>query len=136
MAKIDPKDRPEAEASKPERNEQGHFAKGNQLAKGHGRTKGARNRLTLKLLERFEERNQDGISIEELMFDLAQGEQYDPDLRMKAAAKLADLVFPKTAQVELEIDNNDATSIGEIEDKIKQLTDQFTTPIIKEESDD
>jgi len=101
----------------------GLFLKGNQISKGHGRTKGARNRLTMKLLERFEERNQDGISIEELMFDIAQGEQYDPDLRMKAAAKLADLVFPKTQQVELDVDDSDSISLAEIDERIRQLTD-------------
>lgn len=114
-----------AEDKKPERSSGGRFLKGNQVAKGYGRPKGARNRLTMKLLERFEERNQDGISIEELMFDIAQGEQYDPDLRMKAAAKLADLVFPKTQQVELEVEEADNISIDELDDKIKQLMNQL-----------
>jgi hypothetical protein len=101
----------------------GVFLKGNKIGKGS--VKGSRSRLTMKLLERFEERNQDGVSIEELMFDIAQGTQYDADLRMKAAAKLADLVFPKTAQVELEVDDTATASVAEMDERIKQIIDQI-----------
>lgn len=104
----------------PDRNNKGQFVKGN--SSGKGRPKGSRNELTKKLLERFKARNQDGISIEELMFDIAQniGGQYDTELRFKAAAKLADIVFPKTAQVELEVEK-ESPSLEEIDGRIAEL---------------
>lgn len=42
------------------------------------------------------------------------------DLRFKAASKIADIVYPKAASVELEVDSSNM-SIEEIDDKLKQL---------------
>ena len=81
----------------------------------------ARNRLTLRLLERFEMRNLDGISVEELMFDIAQDEGESSEMRFKAAAKLADLVFPKTAQVELEVNDESGASLEDMDSRIQEL---------------
>jgi hypothetical protein len=102
--------------------DKGGFVKGHKGA-APGR-KGSRNRLTMKLLERFEMRNLDGISIEELMFDIAQGNSYDMELRFKAAAKLSDLIFPKTAQVELDIEDGSNVSLAEMDERIDQLLKQ------------
>jgi hypothetical protein len=101
-----------------DRDEKGLFLKGNSLAKLGGST---RAQLTNKLLERFAIRNQDGISIEELLFDIAQSDNESTEMKFKAAAKLADLVFPKTAQVEIEVDDGTVTSVQEMDDRIKEL---------------
>lgn len=97
------------------------FTKDNAEAKLGGKASNARNRLTLKLLERFEIRNQDGISVEELLFDIAQNQHEPSEMRFKAAAKLADLVFPKTAQVELQVEEDDSMSLAEMDTKIEEL---------------
>lgn len=126
------KDGPD-DKEQPQRDANGRFLPGNQVGKGFGRIKGSRNKLTMKLLERFEMRNQDGISIEELMFDIAQGEEYDMELRLKAADKLASLVFPKTAQVELDVEDGATTSVAEMDERINQILQTMNDEEKKEE---
>ena len=97
----------------------GKFVKGNTL--GKGRPKGSRNKLTEKMLQRFAERNEDGISVEEILFDIAQNKTEATETRMKAASKLADMVFPKAQSVELEVVENEGLTLAEMDEKIKQL---------------
>lgn len=99
--------------------ENGQFLPGNKL--GKGRVKGSRNALTEQMLKRFAQRNQDGISVEEILFDIAQDAQQSAEMRFKAAAKLSDLVFPKASSVELDIEEKTDMSITDMDDRIRQL---------------
>ena len=99
--------------------ETGVFQPGNQLAKG--RVKGSRNALTEQMLQRFAQRNQDGISVEEILFDIAQDAKAAPEMRFKAAAKLSDLVFPKASSVELVVEEDTGKTIEEMDARILEL---------------
>ncbi|AUG88468.1 hypothetical protein PQC39_gp104 [Vibrio phage Vp_R1] len=99
--------------------ENGKFLPGNKL--GKGRVKGSRNALTEQMLKRFAQRNQDGISVEEILFDIAQDSGQPAEMRFKAAAKLSDLVFPKASSVELDIEEKTEMSITDMDDRIRQL---------------
>ncbi|MGL4518234.1 MAG: hypothetical protein ACRCUJ_00670, partial [Phocaeicola sp.] len=70
----------------------GQFLSGNTL--GKGRPKGARNKMTQLMLDRVSSRSEDGLSMEEIMMDIAQDPNQPAELRFKAAAKISDLVFP------------------------------------------
>jgi predicted HTH transcriptional regulator len=94
----------------------GGFLPGNKCAKG--RIKGSRNKLTEKMLERFAMRNQDGISIEEILFDIAQDNGQSAEMRFKASAKLSDLVYPKAQSVEMEIEEMDGMSLEQMDERI------------------
>lgn len=96
----------------------GKFLPGNTCG---GRVKGSRNKLTQKMLERFAQRNEDGVSVEEILFDIMQNKQTSPDLKLKAASKLADLVFPKAQSVELEVEASDGLTPQQMDDRIRQL---------------
>lgn len=99
----------------------GPSGKANVFAKGNpGRPKGSRNKMTQRMLDRVAERQEAGLSAEEIMCDIMQDPNQPAELRFKAAAKIADIVYPKAASVELEIDNANL-SIEEIDDKLKQL---------------
>jgi hypothetical protein len=97
----------------------GGFLPGNKSAKG--RIKGSRNKLTEKMLERFAMRNQDGISVEEILFDIAQDPTSSPEMRFKASSKLTDLVFPKAQSVELDVEETDAMTVSEMDERILVL---------------
>lgn len=77
----------------------GKFVKGNSVAKG--RPKGSRNKMTQRMLNRVCERSEDGLSMEEIMMDIAQDPNMPAELRFKAAAKVSDLVYPKASSVEV-----------------------------------
>ena len=62
----------------------GQFVKGN--TQGKGRPKGSRNKMTQRMLNRVAERSEDGLSMEEIMMDIAQDPQMPAELRFKAAA--------------------------------------------------
>lgn len=98
----------------------GAFKKGNP-----GKPKGSRNKLTQLMLDRVAARQEAGLSAEEILCDIMQDPNANPDLRFKAAAKIADIVYPKAASVELEIDNA-SMSVEEIDDKIQQLLKGLT----------
>lgn len=93
----------------------GQFKKGNP-----GKPRGSRNKLTQMMLDRVAQRQESGLSAEEIMIDIMQDPKASPELRFKAASKIADIVFPRAASVELEVDNT-ALSPDEIDNKIKQL---------------
>lgn len=103
----------------------GKFLPGNTLG---GRVKGSRNALTKKMLERFAIRNEDGCSVEEILLDIAQDPKGSPELKFKAASKLADMVFPKAQSVELEIEAADNLNPEQIDDRIRQLLNKNGDP--------
>ena len=88
---------------------------------GPGRPKGSRNKMTQLMLDRVSARSEDGLSMEEIMMDIAQDPNQPSELRFKAAAKVADLVFPRAASVEVMIDEEGSLSGEELDSRIKQL---------------
>lgn len=95
----------------------GRFAAGFAKA-GPGRPKGSRNNMTKKMLSRVAEA---GMSPEDVLIDIYQDTTMPPDLRFKAAAKIADIVYPKASSVEVKMDEKENMSIQQIDDKLKQL---------------
>ncbi|MFW3388046.1 UNVERIFIED_CONTAM: hypothetical protein RF648_18790, partial [Kocuria sp. CPCC 205274] len=47
---------------------------------GPGRPKGSRNKMTQKFLDRVQARTEDGMSMEEILMDMAQDPDMHPDL--------------------------------------------------------
>ena len=97
----------------------GRFVKGNSL--GKGRPKGSRNVMTKKMLARVAERSEDGLSVEEIMLDIAQDTNMPPELRFKAAAKIADIVFPKASSVEVKMDDEGKLSKEQIDTRLREI---------------
>ena len=98
----------------------GRFVAGHAKA-GPGRPKGSRNSMTKRMLNRVAERSEAGLSMEEIMMDIAQAADMPPELRFKAAKAVADLVYPKAASVEVKMDDKENMSVQQIDDKLAQL---------------
>lgn len=104
----------------------GQFLKGN--SQGKGRVKGSRNKMTQLMLDRVAARSEDGLSMEEIMMDIAQDANMPAELRFKAAAKISDLVFPKAASIEVDMDEANILTKGEMDARLAQLLSaQFGT---------
>ncbi|MGL4518677.1 MAG: hypothetical protein ACRCUJ_02960 [Phocaeicola sp.] len=103
--------------------ETGKFLPGNKL--GKGRKKGSRNKMTQLMLDRVAHRSEDGLSMEEILMDIAQDPNQPPELRFKAASKVADLVFPKAASVEVKVDDDDKLSKEQIDQRLQTLIAAF-----------
>ncbi|MGL4520251.1 MAG: hypothetical protein ACRCUJ_11375 [Phocaeicola sp.] len=101
----------------------GKFLPGNTL--GKGRKKGSRNKMTQMMLDRVAGRSEDGLSMEEILMDIAQDPKAPSELRFKAAAKVADMVFPKAASVEVKIDDEDKMTKEQIDQRLSQLISAF-----------
>lgn len=97
----------------------GRFVKGNNL--GGGRPKGSRNKMTQRMLNRVAERSEDGLSMEEIMMDIAQDPNMPAELRFKAAAKVSDLIYPKASSVEVKMDEKESMSKEQIDNRLRQL---------------
>lgn len=97
----------------------GKFLKGNSF--GKGRPKGSRNKMTQRMLDRVCERSEDGLSMEEIMMDIAQDPNMPAELRFKAAAKVADIVYPKASSVEVKMDDKEQMTKTQIDDRLKML---------------
>lgn len=97
----------------------GQFVKGN--TSGKGRPKGSRNKMTQRMLNRVAERSEDGLSMEEIMMDIAQDPQMPAELRFKAAAKVSDLVYPKASSVEVKMDDKESMTKEQIDARLKAL---------------
>ncbi|MGL5013266.1 MAG: hypothetical protein ACRC6V_03125 [Bacteroidales bacterium] len=112
----------------------GQFLSGNTL--GKGRPKGSRNKMTQLMLDRVSSRSEDGLSMEEIMMDIAQDPNQPAELRFKAAAKISDLVFPKAASIEVQMDDNAVLTKSEMDARIKQLLSaQFGKNVIETPED-
>lgn len=101
----------------------GKFLPGNKL--GKGRKKGSRNKMTQMMLDRVYARSEDGLSMEEILMDIAQDPNAPSELRFKAASKVADLVFPKAASVEVKIDDEDKMTKEQIDQRLQTLMATF-----------
>lgn len=96
----------------------GQFVKGNS---GGGRPKGSRNKMTQRMLNRVADRSEDGLSMEEIMMDIAQDPNMPAELRFKAAAKISDLVYPRASSVEVKMDDRENLSKEQIDNRLRQL---------------
>lgn len=96
----------------------GQFVKGNA---GGGRPKGSRNKMTQRMLNRVADRSEDGLSMEEIMMDIAQDPNMPAELRFKAAAKISDLVYPRASSVEVKMDDKENLSKDQIDNRLRQL---------------
>ncbi|MGL4520524.1 MAG: hypothetical protein ACRCUJ_12870 [Phocaeicola sp.] len=105
----------------------GKFVAGNTL--GKGRKKGSRNKMTQLMLDRVSARSEDGLSVEEIMLDIAQDPNAPSELRFKAASKIADMVFPKAASVEVKIDDDDKMTKEQIDQRLQTLLASFAQTI-------
>lgn len=97
----------------------GKFMPGNTA--GKGRPKGSRNKMTQRMLDRVADRSEDGLSMEEILMDIAQDPEMPAELRYKAASKVADLVFPKASSVEVKMDDKENMSKAQIDERLKFL---------------
>lgn len=98
-------------------NKKNQFIPGNP---GGGRPKGSRNKMTQLMLDRVAARQESGLSSEEILMDIMQDPEMPPELRFKAAAKISDLIYPKAASIEVQMDDK-RLSKGEMDAKIQQL---------------
>lgn len=96
----------------------GKFLQGNP---GGGRPKGSRNKMTQKMLDRIAARSEDGLSMEEILMDIAQDPNQPAELRLKAASKIADIVYPKASSVEVKVDEDSVMTKEQIDERLRQL---------------
>lgn len=101
---------------------------------GGGRVKGSRNKMTQLMLDRVASRQESGLSSEEILMDIMQDPEMPPELRFKAAAKISDLVYPKAASVEVQMDDKRLTK-SEMDAKLQSLLKKLGD-VAKGESDD
>lgn len=80
-----------------------------------------RNKMTNMMMERVYARSQNGQAVDEIMLDIAQDQKSPIELRFKAAAKVADLIFPRASSVEMEIDVGENLSGADIDNRIAAL---------------
>lgn len=100
--------------------ENGRFVRG-QAKAGPGRPKGSRNKMTQIMLSRVHKASEEGCSPEDIMIQIMKDVELPPELRFKAAAKVADLVYPRAASVEVKVEESEGKSIDQIQDQIKML---------------
>lgn len=98
----------------------GRFVNGRAKA-GPGRPKGSRNKMTQLMLTRVHRASEEGMSPEDVMLAIMQDVSMPPELRFKAAAKVADLVYPRAASVEVKVEDVENKTIEQIDDQIKVL---------------
>ena len=79
--------------------------------------RGSRGAMTQRMLERIASRQEAGLSAEEILCDIMQDTKQNMELRFRAASKVADLVYPKAASVEIDVDNKQL-SLEEIDSKL------------------
>lgn len=96
----------------------GKFLPGNNIAKG--RKKGSRNKMTQAFLDRVANRTEDGLSMEEILMDMAQDPNCVPDLRFKAAKTILELTLPKAASIEVTMDESKLTK-DQIDSRLNEL---------------
>lgn len=82
--------------------------------------RGSRGAMTQRMLERIASRQEAGLSAEEILCDIMQDSKQSMELRFRAASKVADLVYPKAASVEIDVDNKQL-SLEEIDSRLISL---------------
>lgn len=96
----------------------GKFQPGNKVA--IGRPKGSRNKMTQAFLDRVAGRTEDGLSMEEILMDMAQDPKCAPDLRFKAAKTILELTLPKAASIEVTMEETKLTK-DQIDARLNEL---------------
>lgn len=102
----------------------GYFVKGNSF--GKGRRKGSRNKLTQQMLDRVANSN---ISPDEFLLDIVNNTTTDEKLRIQAAMKLVDIVFPKASSVEMDITDKREVSKEDMDSRIKEILNKVADNI-------
>ena len=92
----------------------GKFQKGNKF----GRPKGSRGKLTQLMLDRVASSH---LSPDEVLIQIYEDPNIPPDLRFKAASKVADLVYPKAASVEIKIEEENVINEDSLNAQIKDF---------------
>ena len=92
----------------------GKFQKGNKF----GRPKGSRGKLTQLMLDRVASSH---LSPDEVLIQIYEDPSIPPDLRFKAASKVADLVYPKAASVEIKMEDENAINEETLNAQIKDF---------------
>lgn len=92
----------------------GKFQKGNKF----GRPKGSRGKLTQLMLDRVASSH---LSPDEVLIQIYEDPNIPPDLRFKAASKVADLVYPKAASVEIKIEDENVINEDSLNAQIKDF---------------
>ncbi len=92
----------------------GKFQKGNKF----GRPKGSRGKLTQLMLDRVASSH---LSPDEVLIQIYEDPNIPPDLRFKAASKVADLVYPKAASVEVKIEEENVINEDSLNAQIKDF---------------
>ena len=92
----------------------GRFQKGNKF----GRPKGSRGKLTQLMLDRVAESQ---LSPDEVLIEIYQDPSNAPDLRFKAAAKVADLVYPRAASVEVKIEEDNGLTEEALNENLRDF---------------
>ena len=92
----------------------GKFQKGNKF----GRPKGSRGKLTQLMLDRVASSH---LSPDEVLIQIYEDPNIPPDLRFKAASKVADLVYPKAASVEIKMEDENAINEETLNAQIKDF---------------
>lgn len=108
----------------------GQFVKGNTFAQG--RPKGRRNVLTQMMLDHAAAAEQQPF---EVLYDIYHDDTLPPDLRFKAAAKYADLIYPKAASVEVKIDDEHRTEEA-VDNQIKDFLSSVGINILPPEEEE
>lgn len=92
----------------------GRFQKGNKF----GRPKGSRGKLTQMMLDRVADSQ---MHPDEVLIEIYQDPSIAPDLRFKAAAKVADLVYPRAASVEVKIEEDNGITEESINAQLRDF---------------
>ncbi|QWY14136.1 hypothetical protein PQC41_gp003 [Escherichia phage vB_EcoP_SU7] len=92
----------------------GRFTKGNKF----GRPKGSRGKLTQLMLDRVAASH---LSPDEVLIQIYEDPSIPPDLRFKAASKVADLVYPKAASVEVKIEEENVINEESLNAQIRDF---------------
>lgn len=83
--------------------------------------KNVRSKMTEMMMQRVYDRSLGGQAVDEIMMDIAQDEKTPLELRFKAAAKVADLIFPRAQSVEVDVEVQGFDTGAQIDDRIKEL---------------
>lgn len=108
--------------------ENGKCLKTGRFVKGHkkignmgGRPKGSRNKMTQAMLDRIHYISEEGISPEDVLMQIYKDKTLPPDLRLKAASKVADIVYPRASSVQMNVESAESMSPNQIQDKIREM---------------
>ncbi|MCS5737011.1 hypothetical protein, partial [Herbiconiux daphne] len=77
----------------------------------------------LRLLDRVASRTEDGLSMEEILMDIAQDPQSPLELRYKASSKILDLTLPRAASIEVTMEETKLTK-EQIDARLTELLSQ------------